>query len=199
MAFEVGMDGPARRLSFAIGLVLLLASASAGCAGGQRERGRAPNAEGETQTTDWERPQPFTTDPMGSLDEAQGVLPFTLLVPKFGPPDAIFASKNKAGPIEDKVLFLVYHDADRNPFWIVELAAGLNWHDNFDELVAACTPPQCSSRISVVQVRGNTRALLIEAQESTLLLWREGSIEMRVQGPATTFPASQAVDTANDV
>jgi hypothetical protein len=111
--------------------------------------------------------------------------------------EAVFVSRDET-PQDERVLFLVYGLAEKVPFWVTEMAAGPNWSDNFDEQVAECEPPDCTG-MSVVLIRDAQRALLLASEEVTSLIWKEGEIEFRLQGPADTFTPTVAMETANSI
>jgi hypothetical protein len=199
------MSAPrARRPLRVTGYSIVLAALLSGCA--KVEPGVRADPTNTSATTfplespsiDWARPQPANTVEVAGLSEAAGVLPFVPISPKFGEPLSVFVSDPDQTPDEDRVLFLVYKGEDGNPFWVVQLSAGPNWKDNFDQQVAECIPPTCSG-LSVVQVRDKQRALLSSGDFVTALLWLEGDVEVRLQGPSASFNSDVAILTANSL
>ena len=194
--------GPCQR---GVGVVLMafVLLAGSACAGetARTSSGGAPYAAASYPvfgpTPDWASPQPANTVRVSSVADAQEGLDFQVLTPSFGPPEEVFVSSDQT-PRSERVLFLVYGLADRAPFWLVQLAAGPNWRDNFDEQVLECHPSPCQG-LSVVTIRDSQRALLDVNDEMTVLLWREGALELRLVGPAATFSPSKAMDTAEAV
>jgi hypothetical protein len=148
-------------------------------------------------TPDWASPQPANTQPAASIEEAANGLSFSPVVPFFGDPEAVFVSREET-PQDERVLFLVYGLAEGAPFWVVEAAAGPTWRDNLDEQVENCIPPDCTG-LSVVIIRESQRALLDASPQVTALLWKEGDVEVRLQGPADTFTPDVALEKANSL
>jgi hypothetical protein len=148
-------------------------------------------------TPDWSSPQPANTQAVSSIEEAATKLSFAPVEPSWGSAEAVYVSKDET-PLEERFLFLVYGLSEKEPFWVVETAAGANWRDNFDEQVASCEPPDCSG-LSVAIIRDSQRALLDAGFDVTALLWKEGDAEIRLQGPSGTFTPDIALEKANSL
>jgi hypothetical protein len=148
-------------------------------------------------TPDWSSPQPANTQAINSIEEAATKLSFAPVEPSWGAAEAVYLSKNET-PQEERVLWLVYGLSEERPFWVVELATGPNWRDNFDEQVAGCEPPGCTG-LSVVIIRDSQRALLDDGADVTAILWKEGDVEIRLQGPSGTFTPDIALEKANSL
>lgn len=142
---------------------------------------------------------PPDTIPLNSIAEAASYVGFSPLAPRIGDPDAIYVSDPATMAADEPLVILVYLRHIAAPFWIEQMPTGPNWRDNFDELVAQCQPPECQSKLSVVTIRGGTRALFIDDGDISLILWREGDVEVRVKGPSSSFNTETAVEIANSV
>lgn len=125
------------------------------------------------------------------------MLTFIPIAPSFGAAEAVYVSRDET-PKDERVLFLVYGLAEGAPFWVVQAPAGPTWRDIFDEQIQSCTPPPCPE-MSVVIIRDSQRALLDASSSVTSLMWKEGDVEVRLQGPAGTFTSDVALDVANSL
>jgi hypothetical protein len=178
-----------------LGLFLLVLAAC----GGTGPQVSGPKVR-ESPGVDWTHSTTVYTVQVSSFEEAEAVVGFSLLVPRVGSPDGIYVSDLAKIPPDEAFVELVYLRHPAGPFWILEAAAGPDWRDNFDALVAQCDAnPACRGQQSVVHIRGGLWAWLSVDADSTLLLWREGDLEVRLMGPRSSFSPDVALRIAEEL
>lgn len=68
------------------------------------------------------------------------------------------------------------------------------------ESLAGCDPlAGCEGEWSLVRIRNDITALLIEGDIANSIVWLEDDIRFDVVGPAETFSADEAIEVANQV
>jgi hypothetical protein len=177
-------------------LLLVLAAC-----GGTGPRVAAPEVQ-ESPGIDWMHPDTRDSIQVSSFEEAEAVVGYPLLVPRLGPPDAIYVSDPAKIPADELSVGLAYLHHPAGPFWMLEIPnpVGPDWKDNYDNLVAQCAAyPGCGAQMSVVHIRGGIRAWLTVDADSTMLLWQEGDLQIRLGGPLPSFSPDVALRIAEEL
>jgi hypothetical protein len=169
-----------------LGLGLLLGA----CAPGEI-RGDAPRIE-------WSQPDHAIEVP--DVAEGEKLLSFTPIVSGLPGGTRIYVSDPADIDIDHRGIFFVSEEASGDPYWVIESIAEIDQADLENEAANCSDPGRCIGTWSIVNIRVNHQALLIEKGDRTTgIIWIEEGLHMQVQGPPGTFTATDAIAVANDL
>ena len=180
-------------------IALILAGATVSCGGLTTPRSDATQVPAPEGTPiRWDRPA--HTIEVDSVETALSLLGFVPIVPQLVPPPSVYVSAPDEIPQDSRGLFFVYAEEEGTPFWIIETRAEIQQQD-LENAVRDCEAAvSCVGEHAIVPIRGGIRALLIDGgTEATSVTWLENGLQLRVQGPAATFTADEALAAAEQV
>jgi hypothetical protein len=133
---------------------------------------------------------------VANLEEAREHLPFDPNPGAIGEPDSWFVS-DSALPLDERGLILLFSDTSGEPFWVIESSSPMQQEDLVHRALDCVPEVGCSSKNTMITIRGDVQALLVEGKVENSVTWLAEGLVFYVLGPATTFSSDEAIQTAD--
>lgn len=150
---------------------------------------------------DWEQPFSNLGVTFPTVEEANAVLPFKIVVPNLPGPDLIRTISPEVAAMRDRVVALVYHLPAPGTVWVAESLPGGKNVEWLKKFVAARAndpwrDPEAPPAYQMVPLRG-TEGMLVKGNGVGRIIWIENGILFDITGP--TVSPEQVMAIAQEI